>query len=86
MISANGGLPAHRYTPQVTRRWPRGSEPASGSSHALAEESMDTELKIERWQLRNKNEALPSALQDLRQQKHAERKVADKACKKLNGF
>ena len=29
MISANGGLPAHRYTPQVTRRWPRGSEPAS---------------------------------------------------------
>ena len=30
MISANGGLPAHRYTPQVTQRWPRGSEPASG--------------------------------------------------------
>ena len=29
MISANGGLPAHRYTPQVTSRWPRGSEPAS---------------------------------------------------------
>ena len=29
MISANGGLPAHRYTPQVTQRWPRGSEPAS---------------------------------------------------------
>ena len=28
MISANGGLPAHRYTPQVTQRWPRGSEPA----------------------------------------------------------
>ena len=26
MISANGGLPAHRYTPQVTERWPRGSE------------------------------------------------------------
>ena len=26
MISANGGLPAHRYTPQVTPRWPRGSE------------------------------------------------------------
>ena len=23
MISANGGLPAHRYTPQVTPRWPR---------------------------------------------------------------
>ena len=29
MISSNGGLPAHRYTPQVTQRWPRGSEPAS---------------------------------------------------------
>ena len=29
MISANGGLPAHRYTPQVTPRWPRGSELAS---------------------------------------------------------
>ena len=29
MISANGGLSAHRYTPQVTQRWPRGSEPAS---------------------------------------------------------
>ena len=29
MISANGGLPAHRYTPQVTQKWPRGSEPAS---------------------------------------------------------
>ena len=29
MISANGGLPAHRYTPLVTPRWPRGSEPAS---------------------------------------------------------
>ena len=31
MISANGGLPAHRYTPQMTQRWPRGSEPASPS-------------------------------------------------------
>ena len=29
MISANGGLPAHRYTLQVTQRWPLGSEPAS---------------------------------------------------------
>ena len=29
MISANGGLPAHRYTPQVTQRWTWGSEPAS---------------------------------------------------------
>ena len=33
MISANGGLPAHRYTPQVTQRWPRGSEPASVCGH-----------------------------------------------------
>ena len=32
MISANGGLPAHRYTPQVTPRWPRGSELASVAS------------------------------------------------------
>ena len=29
MISANGGLPAHRYTPQVSQRWPRGSKPTS---------------------------------------------------------
>ena len=29
MISANGGLPAQRYTPQVTQRWRRGSELAS---------------------------------------------------------
>ena len=29
MISAKGGLPAHRYTAQVTQRWPRESEPAS---------------------------------------------------------
>ena len=29
MISANGGLPAHRYTPQVTQRWPRESKLAS---------------------------------------------------------
>ena len=29
MISGNGGLPALRYTPQVTQRWPQGSEPAS---------------------------------------------------------
>ena len=34
MISANGGLPAHRYTPQVTQRWPRGSEPASPRTEA----------------------------------------------------
>ena len=36
MISANGGLPAHRYTPQVTPRWPRGSEPASKPEGRLA--------------------------------------------------
>ena len=35
MISANGGLPAHRYTPQVTERWPRGSEPVSLRGVAL---------------------------------------------------
>ena len=29
MISANDGLPAHRYTPQVTQRWPQASELAS---------------------------------------------------------
>ena len=34
MISANGGLPAQRYTPQVTPRWPRGSEPASVDRHS----------------------------------------------------
>ena len=39
MILANGGLPAHRYTPQMTQRWPRGSKLASavgagvGSQH-----------------------------------------------------
>ena len=36
MISANGGLPAHRYTPQVTPRWPRGSEPASARWRLLS--------------------------------------------------
>ena len=36
MISANGGLPAHRYTPQVTQRWPRGSEPASAARLRLS--------------------------------------------------
>ena len=35
MISANGGLLAHRYTPQVTPRWPRGSEPASQDALCL---------------------------------------------------
>ena len=37
MISANGGLPAHRYTPQVTPRWPRGSEPASLAGHHISQ-------------------------------------------------
>ena len=37
MIPANGGLPAHRYTPQVTPRWPRGSEPASAPGKRVAE-------------------------------------------------
>ena len=32
MISANGGLPAQEYTPEVTPRWPRGSEPADRGS------------------------------------------------------
>ena len=36
MISANGGLLAHRYTPQVTQRWPRGSEPASAANEVVA--------------------------------------------------
>ena len=36
MISTNGGLLAHRYTPQVTPRWPRGSEPASVLGHLAA--------------------------------------------------
>ena len=40
MISANGGLPAHRYTPQVTPRWPRGSEPASEYREVTHAEAM----------------------------------------------
>ena len=43
MISANGGLPAHRYTPQVTQRWPRGSEPASIGDRQLARDFAVTE-------------------------------------------
>ena len=39
MISANGGLPAHRYTPQVTPRWPRWSEPASTRTECLTDRS-----------------------------------------------
>ena len=42
MISANGGLPGHRCTPQVTQRWPRGSEPAS-----LEKEEFDS--AISQW-------------------------------------
>ena len=42
MISANGGLPAHRYTPQVTPRWPRGSEPASNLHRLLSDVVLTT--------------------------------------------
>ena len=45
MISANGGLPAHRYTPQVTPRWPRGSEPAS-EQKILCENWPDSSLQV----------------------------------------
>ena len=41
MISANGGLPAHRYTPQVTPRWPRGFEPASPLSTNQSPQTID---------------------------------------------
>ena len=44
MISANGGLPAHRYTPEVTARWPLGSEPASGGAPGAAD-----------WNIRGRN-------------------------------
>ena len=48
MISANGGLPAHRYTTQMTQRWPRGSEPASlGEFFAVCQEN-HTRLKLEK--------------------------------------
>ena len=40
MISANGGLPAHRYTTQVTPRLPRGSEPASLVRRGLFKEEL----------------------------------------------
>ena len=46
MISANGGLPAHRYTPQVTPRWPRGSEPASVLAPDGAESDKDSSLSL----------------------------------------
>ena len=41
MISANGGLPAPRYTPQVTPRWPQGSEPASPWQQCFAVSPVD---------------------------------------------
>ena len=62
----------------------RSAAATGGGSQLSVEERIDAELKIERWQLRSENEALHSELQELRQQQHAERKVADKACKKLN--
>ena len=49
MISANGGLPAHRYTPQVTQRWPRGSEPASQVRNSSSQQQCPCE---KRWTLR----------------------------------
>ena len=45
MISANGGLLAHRYTPQVTQRWPQGSELASP---AFSERCIRSEVIEER--------------------------------------
>ena len=62
----------------------RSAAATSRSSQASAEERIYAELKIERWQQRNKNEALRSELQELRRQQHAQRKVAGKACKTLN--
>ena len=49
MISGNGGLPAHRYTPQETQTWPRGSEPDSAAviPAAVGEESSETVVKSE---------------------------------------
>ena len=56
MISANGGLPAHRYTPQVTPRWPRGSEPASTVGRVqlpdgpiYVPEDSDTAMQAPEW-------------------------------------
>ena len=48
MISANGGLPAHRYTPQVTPRWPRGSEPASRGTTGSGSGGPVTQERCER--------------------------------------
>ena len=48
MISANGGLPAQRYTPQVTPRWPRGSEPASPPFSERCYRSEDIEVGFTR--------------------------------------
>ena len=50
MISANGGLPAHRYTPQVTQRWPRGSEPASEVGHQHAPPALVRGVPVEEGQ------------------------------------
>ena len=51
MISANGGLPAHRYTPQVTPRWPRGSEPASSLYVLNGQHGTETCRKIRELRL-----------------------------------
>ena len=45
MISANGGLPAHRYTRQVTPRWPRGSEPASQQTTMPKQPPLESSLE-----------------------------------------
>ena len=65
MISATGGLPAHRHTPQVTPRWPRGSEPASvdptrlcaahfpGAAHA-GTEALGVQATTPHWQYKGR--------------------------------
>ena len=67
MISANDSLPAHRYTTQVTQRWPWGSEPASVAGHR-ARFHMQTQHTVapgdsafQYWQPAMSTCALPSA-------------------------
>ena len=50
MISANGGLLAHRYTPQVTPGWPRGSEPPSlPDAPIYVPEDSDPAMQAPEW-------------------------------------
>ena len=53
MISANGGLPANRYTPQVTQKWPWGSEPASPpfSERCIRSEVIEERMGGPQWAL-----------------------------------